>query len=116
MLKASGWVSTRHSEAKWSPRAAVVLNNEMDDFVARPGEPNAFGLVGSEANAVAPGARPLSSMTPTILISPDNNERIVVGGSGGPLIITSTLQAIVNVIDFGLSLAEAVSLPHVHHQ
>ncbi len=93
-----------------------VLNNEMDDFVARPGVPNAFGLVGSEANAVAPGARPLSSMTPTVLISPDGTQRIVVGASGGPFIITSTLQTIVNIIDFGMNPSDAVSAPRFHHQ
>lgn len=93
-----------------------VLNNEMDDFVARPGVPNAYGLVGSEANAVAPGARPLSSMTPTVLVSPDGGERIVVGASGGPFIITSTLQAILNIIDFDMDPAEAVSVPRFHHQ
>ena len=94
----------------------LVLNNEMDDFVARPGEPNFFGLIGSEANAVAPGSRPLSSMSPTVLISPDGRERIVVGASGGPFIITSTLQTIINIIDFGLDSSEAVSRPRVHHQ
>jgi gamma-glutamyltranspeptidase/glutathione hydrolase len=94
----------------------LVLNNEMDDFVARPGEPNYFGLIGSEANAVAPGSRPLSSMSPTVLISPDGRERIVVGASGGPFIITSTLQTIINIIDFGLDASEAVSRPRVHHQ
>lgn len=94
----------------------IVLNNEMDDFVTRPGEANAFGLVGSEANAVAPGARPLSSMTPTVLVSPDGRRRVAVGASGGPFIISSTLQAIVNLVDFRLDPAEAVSLPRVHHQ
>ena len=94
----------------------LVLNNEMDDFVARPGEPNYFGLVGSEANAVAAGSRPLSSMSPTILISPDGTQRIVVGASGGPFIISSTLQAIVNIIDFGMDASEAVSVPRMHHQ
>jgi len=96
--------------------SGVLLNNEMDDFVARPGVPNHYGLVGSEANAVAPGARPLSSMSPTILISPDGKERIVIGASGGPFIITSTLQAILNIIDFGMDPAEAVSVPRMHHQ
>ena len=98
------------------PSLGIVLNNEMDDFVARPGVPNAYGLVGSEANAVAPGARPLSSMSPTVLISPDQSQRIVVGASGGPFIITSTLQAIVNIIDFGMDPSEAVSVPRFHHQ
>lgn len=98
------------------PGWGLVLNNEMDDFVARPGEPNAYGLMGSEANAVAPGARPLSSMTPTVLVSPDGQERIVVGASGGPFIITSTLQVISNIIDFGMDPSEAVSVPRFHHQ
>ncbi len=96
--------------------SGVLLNNEMDDFVARPGEPNHYGLVGSEANAVWPGARPLSSMTPTVLISPDGDERIVVGASGGPFIISSTLQAILNIIDYQMDPAEAVSVPRMHHQ
>ena len=97
-------------------KLGLVLNNEMDDFVARPGEPNAYGLVGSEANAVAPGARPLSSMSPTVLISPDGSERIVVGASGGPFIITATLQVILNLVDFGLDPSEAVAAPRIHHQ
>jgi gamma-glutamyltranspeptidase/glutathione hydrolase len=97
-------------------KSGVLLNNEMDDFVARPGEPNHYGLVGSEANAVAPGARPLSSMSPTVLISPDGSQRIVVGASGGPFIISSTLQVIVNVIDFKMDVSEAVSVPRIHHQ
>ena len=98
------------------PELGIVLNNEMDDFVARPGVPNAYGLVGSEANAVSAGARPLSSMSPTILVSPDGQQRIVVGASGGPFIITSTLQAVLNVIDFEMDPAEAVSVPRFHHQ
>ena len=97
-------------------RSGVLLNNEMDDFVARPGVPNAYGLVGSEANAVAPGAKPLSSMSPTVLISPDGAQRIVVGASGGPFIITSTLQVITGIIDHGLDPSEAVAAPRVHHQ
>ncbi len=98
-----------------SPKGGVLLNNEMDDFVARPGEPNAYGLVGSAANAVAPGARPLSSMTPTVLVSPEG-ERIVVGASGGPFIISSTLQVILNIIDFGMDPSTAVAAPRMHHQ
>lgn len=96
-------------------RSGIVLNNEMDDFVARPGEPNAYGLVGSEANAVHPGSRPLSSMTPTVLVSPEG-ERIVVGASGGPFIISSTLQVVSNIIDFGMDPSEAVAAPRMHHQ
>jgi gamma-glutamyltranspeptidase / glutathione hydrolase len=96
--------------------SGIVLNNEMDDFVARPGVPNAYGLVGSEANAVAPHAVPLSSMSPTVLLSPDGKERIAIGASGGPFIISSTLQSIVNIVDFGMDPSEAVSAPVVHHQ
>lgn len=98
------------------PGLGLILNNEMDDFVARPGEANAYGLVGSEANAVSPGARPLSSMTPTVLVSPDGKKRIVVGASGGPFIISSTLQVISDLIDFGMDPSEAVSAPRIHHQ
>ncbi len=98
-----------------APRSGIVLNDEMDDFVARPGVPNAYGLVGSEANAVSPGSRPLSSMTPTILERPDGR-RIVIGASGGPFIISSTLQVILGIVDFGLDPAEAVARPRMHHQ
>jgi len=109
-------INTSFASRVFAPSSGVLLNNEMDDFVARPGVPNHYGLVGSEANAVAPGARPLSSMSPTVLISPDGRERIVVGASGGPFIITSTLQAIINIIDFDMDAAEAVSVPRMHHQ
>ena len=109
-------INTSFASRVVAPKSGILLNNEMDDFVARPGQPNHYGLVGSEANAVAPGARPLSSMSPTILVSPDGTERIVVGASGGPFIISSTLQAIVNVVDFGMDPAEAVSVPRIHHQ
>ncbi|RME26981.1 MAG: gamma-glutamyltransferase, partial [Deltaproteobacteria bacterium] len=98
-----------------APRSGIVLNDEMDDFVARPGVPNAYGLVGSEANAVAPGSRPLSSMTPTIMEHPDGR-RVVIGASGGPFIISSTLQVILGIVDFGLDPAEAVARPRMHHQ
>ncbi len=109
-------INTSFGSRVVAPRSGVLLNNEMDDFVARPGEPNAYGLVGTEANAVAPGARPLSSMTPTVLISPDGSRRIVVGASGGPFIISSTLQVIVDIIDFDADPVEAVSAPRIHHQ
>ncbi len=98
-----------------APRSGILLNDQMDDFVARPGEPNAYGLVGSEANAVAPGARPLSSMTPAVLEAPDGR-RIAIGASGGPRIITAVAQVIVNLIDFGLDPSAAVARPRIHHQ
>ena len=96
--------------------SGIILNNEMDDFVAEPGKPNFYGLLGSEANSIAPGAVPLSSMTPTILISPDGSERISIGASGGPFIISATLQTILNIIDFEMEPSQAVSVPRVHHQ
>jgi len=109
-------INTSFGSRVVAPQSGILLNNEMDDFVARPGVPNHYGLVGSEANAVSPGARPLSSMSPTILISPDGKERIVIGASGGPFIISSTLQVIINIIDFGMDPSEAVSAPRMHHQ
>jgi gamma-glutamyltranspeptidase / glutathione hydrolase len=93
----------------------VLLNNEMDDFSAKPGVPNAYGLIGGEANAVAPGKRPLSSMTPTIVLK-DGAPVLVTGSPGGPRIITTTLQMIVNVVDHGMNVAQATAAPRVHHQ
>lgn len=93
----------------------LVLNNEMDDFVQKPGQANAFGLVGTDANAVAPGKRPLSSMSPTLLVR-DGQVVMAVGGSGGPAIITGVVQAIVNVVDFGMDARAAVEAPRIHHQ
>lgn len=97
------------------PETGLLLNNEMDDFAAKPGVPNAFGLVQSEASAVGPGRRPLSSMTPTILVR-DGKAVLAVGASGGPRIITATLQVFLNAIRFGKSPQEAVNAPRQHHQ
>ncbi|MCS6913555.1 MAG: gamma-glutamyltransferase [Myxococcales bacterium] len=93
----------------------VLLNNQMDDFSASPGEPNAFGLVGSEANAVAGGKRPLSSMSPLIAVAPDGRI-LCAGASGGPTIVTGTVQAVVAVIAFGQDVQRAVSAPRIHAQ
>ncbi len=93
----------------------VLLNDEMDDFSAQPGVPNAYGLIGGFANAVAPGKRPLSSMTPLVLVK-DGAPAMCVGGSGGPLIVSETVQTIVNVVDFGLDAEAAVSQPRIHAQ
>jgi len=98
------------------PGTGVVMNNEMDDFSIQPGVPNLFGLVGGEANAVAPGKRPLSSMSPTIVRDLSGNARLVVGAAGGPRIITSTFQTIFNRLRFNLSIADALDAPRVHHQ
>lgn len=95
--------------------AGVSLNNEMDDFAAQPGVPNAFGLVGAAANAVAAGKRPLSSMTPTV-VTKDGIARICAGGSGGPFIVSETAQVIINVVDFGMDANAAVMSPRIHAQ
>ena len=97
------------------PGAGFLMNNEMDDFVSKPGVPNAFGLLGGEANAVVPRKRPLSSMTPTIVFA-DGEPWFATGSPGGSRIITSVLQMLVNVIDHGMNLAEAASAPRMHHQ
>jgi gamma-glutamyltranspeptidase / glutathione hydrolase len=91
------------------------LNDEMDDFTAKPGAANLFGLVQGKANAIAPGKRPLSSMTPTIVLK-DGKPLLVVGTPGGSRIITTVLEIIVNVIDHGMTLQEAVDAPRIHHQ
>jgi gamma-glutamyltranspeptidase/glutathione hydrolase len=93
----------------------VLLNNEMDDFSAKAGAQNAYGLVGGETNSVAPGARPLSSMTPSFVFR-DGRLLLVTGSPGGSRIISTVLQVIVNVLDFRMNLAEAVAAPRVHHQ
>jgi gamma-glutamyltranspeptidase/glutathione hydrolase len=97
------------------PRTGIVLNNEMDDFVLQPGVPNSFGLVGSPRNAVRPGARPLSSMTPVIALE-DGQVRLLAGSQGGPRIISTLLLHTLDVLDYGLDPADALALPRVHHQ
>jgi gamma-glutamyltranspeptidase/glutathione hydrolase len=93
----------------------IFLNNEMDDFSAKPGVPNAYGLVGGDANAIQPGKRPLSSMTPTLMMDGD---RVIasLGSPGGSRIITTVLQVILNLVDHRMNVAEAVAAPRVHHQ
>lgn len=96
-------------------KSGILLNNEMDDFSARPGTPNVYGLVGGEANAIQPGKRPLSSMSPTIVVK-EGKTWLVTGSPGGSRIITTVLQMVVNSIDFGMNVAEATSAPRFHHQ
>ncbi|MGH1372563.1 MAG: gamma-glutamyltransferase [Cellvibrionaceae bacterium] len=93
----------------------ILLNNEMDDFSAKPGVPNAYGLIGAEANKIEAKKRPLSSMTPTIVFK-DGKPVLVTGSPGGSRIITTVLQVLVNVIDHGMNVADAVSAPRFHHQ
>ncbi len=95
--------------------AGFLLNNEMDDFTAKPGEPNMFGLIQGEANAIEPGKRMLSSMTPAI-VTKENEVRMVLGAAGGPRIITAALQNFLNLAVFGMSAQQAVSADRFHHQ
>jgi gamma-glutamyltranspeptidase / glutathione hydrolase len=97
------------------PGLGFLLNNEMDDFASKPGSPNMFGLVQGEANAIAPGKRPLSSMTPTIVLK-DGRLFMTAGAPGGSRISTAVAQVILNVIDFGMNVQDAVDAPRVHHQ
>jgi gamma-glutamyltranspeptidase/glutathione hydrolase len=95
--------------------AGFLLNDEMDDFATAPGRPNMYGLVQGEANAIAPGKRPLSSMSPTI-VSKDGKPVFVVGTPGGSRIITAVLHTILNVVDYGMNVQEAVDAPRFHQQ
>ena len=91
------------------------MNNEMDDFASKPGVANQFGLVGSPANAVAPGKTPMSSMSPTVLTK-DGKLAMVLGSPGGSRIITIVIETIVNVVDHGMTVSEAIDAPRVHMQ
>src|SRR5262245_28032771 len=108
-------VNTSYGSKVIVPGTGVVLNNQMDDFAIAPGTPNAFGLVGAEANAVAPGKRPLSSMSPTIVLEKDQ-PILSVGAAGGPTIITQAVQALVRRLDLDLPLDQALAQPRIHHQ
>ena len=96
--------------------AGFILNNEMDDFSGRPGFPNQYGLVQGEANAIAPGKRMLSAMTPTIVVGKDGELLMVVGSPGGATIITNVFQQISNVVDFGMGIRRGLNAPRLHHQ
>lgn len=119
---ANGWwvavtatINTSFGNKVVVPGTGVLLNNEMDDFSVQPGVPNAFGLVGAEANAVAPGKRPLSSMSPTLVLR-DGKPVASLGAAGGPTIITQVVLALVRFIDFGEPPAVALDAPRFHHQ
>jgi gamma-glutamyltranspeptidase / glutathione hydrolase len=96
--------------------AGFLMNDEMDDFSAKPGSPNMFGLVQGEANAIAPGKRMLSAMTPTIVVAPNGQTLLVTGARGGPRIISAVFQVMSYVIDHGYSIDKAMEAPRVHHQ
>ena len=105
-----------YGSAVWVRGGGFFMNNEMDDFAAQPGTPNMFGLVQGEVNAVQPGKRMLSAMSPTIVLDREGKVLLVVGAAGGPTIITATSQVILNVIEHGMSLADAMRAPRIHHQ
>ncbi len=98
-----------------APGLGFLLNDEMDDFTSKPNTPNMFGLVQGEANAIQPGKRPLSAMTPTIVVR-DGKPFMVLGAPGGPRIVTAVLQVLLNVIDFRMNIQDAVDAPRFHHQ
>jgi gamma-glutamyltranspeptidase/glutathione hydrolase len=100
----------------WIRGAGFFMNNEMDDFAAQPGTPNMYGLVQGEVNAVQPGKRMLSAMSPTIVLDPQGKLLLVTGAAGGPTIITTTMQVILDVIEFHMSLSDAMHAPRLHHQ
>jgi gamma-glutamyltranspeptidase/glutathione hydrolase len=108
----NGW----YGSAVTVPGAGFLLNNEMDDFAAKPGTPNMYGLVQGEANAIAPGKRMLSAMTPAIVLDADGRPLHVTGASGGPFIITTVFQAISNRLDYGLDVSALMQAPRLHHQ
>ena len=107
-------VNTRFGSKVMVPKAGIVLNNTMDDFAIHPSG-NVYGLIGNEANALQPKKRPLSSMAPTIILQGER-PAIVVGGAGGPRIISATLQTILNLVDFQMPVKQAVGSPRIHHQ
>ncbi len=98
------------------PGTGIVLNDEMDDFSSQPGVPNAFGLVGAENNSIEPGKRPLSSMSPTIVLDQGDKPVLTVGAAGGPKIITQVLLALIRTLDLGEDLPSAIAAPRIHHQ
>lgn len=101
--------------AQMAGDTGFFLNNEMDDFTSKPGVPNSFGLVQGKANSVAPGKRPLSSMSPTIVLR-DGKLFMVTGSPGGSTIISTTVESILNVVDFGMNMQQSVDAPRIHHQ
>ncbi len=109
-------INNGYGSAVYLKNVGFFMNDEMDDFATAPGKPNMFGLVQYEANAIAPGKRMLSAMSPTIVLDPQGELLLVVGAAGGPRIITATSQVILNVIDHRMSLSDAMRAPRLHHQ
>lgn len=109
-------INDGYGSGVWIPGGGFLMNDEMDDFSTQPGTPNLYGLVQGEANAIAPGKRMLSSMSPTIVLDPKGRVRMVLGAAGGPRIITVTAQVILNVVEHRMTLADALRAPRMHHQ
>lgn len=109
-------INDLYGSAVTAKGTGVLLNDEMDDFASRPGKPNMFGLIQGENNSVQPKKRPLSSMTPTIVLRKDGSLWFALGARGGPRIITAVLQSVINVIDFDMNIQQAIDAPRIHHQ
>jgi gamma-glutamyltranspeptidase/glutathione hydrolase len=115
MVAVTASLNTSFGSGLVLPGWGLLLNNHMDDFSLQPGVPNYYGLVGSEANAIEAGKRPLSSMSPTLVLK-DGKPAGIFGSPGGPKIITTVVQTILNVVEFGMDIQAAVDFPRVHHQ
>ena len=109
-------LNNSYGSAAVAKGTGILLNDEMDDFAAKPGTPNMYGLIQGERNAVAPHKRPLSAMTPTLVLRQDGSLWFTVGSPGGPTIINTALCVITNVIDFGMNIQQALDAPRIHHQ
>src|SRR5919107_155556 len=109
-------LNNSYGSAAVAKGTGILLNDEMDDFAAKPGTPNLYGLIQGERNAVAPRKRPLSAMTPTIVLRKDGSLWFAVGSPGGPTIINTVLQVITNIIDFDMNIQQAIDAPRIHHQ
>jgi gamma-glutamyltranspeptidase/glutathione hydrolase len=109
-------INDLYGSAVTAKGTGVLLNDEMDDFAARPGTPNLFGLVQGERNKVEGGKRPLSSMTPTIVLRKDGSLWFAVGARGGPRIISAVLQTVINMVDHDMNIQQAIDAPRIHHQ
>jgi gamma-glutamyltranspeptidase/glutathione hydrolase len=116
MVAATTTLNTAYGNGISVPGAGFLLNNEMDDFTAKPGAPNAYGLRQGRQNAIAPGRRPLSSMTPTLVMRPDDSPLLATGSPGGSRIISTVLQVLLNRLVQDLNLASAVAMPRIHSQ
>jgi gamma-glutamyltranspeptidase/glutathione hydrolase len=109
-------VNTHWGNKMIVPGTGVVLNNQMDDFSISPGVPNAFGLIGSKANSIEPGKRPLSSMSPTMVLDLQNQPVMTCGAAGGPKIINATLQTLLRCLDLEAPIGDAIAASRLHHQ